>query len=68
MAVCTTFFVTRANSSRGAAVNMNSFEEILAEQVRLYRHLYDPSMRDHKDRQMANNSWREIANGFKYGR
>jgi hypothetical protein len=25
---------------------MNSFEEILAEQVRLYRHLYDPSMRD----------------------
>ncbi len=44
-----TFFVTRANSSRGAAVNMNNFKEILSEQVRLYRHIYDPSMRDHRD-------------------
>ncbi|XP_016423581.1 transcription factor Adf-1-like [Sinocyclocheilus rhinocerous] len=40
---------------------MNNFEEMLAEQVRLYRHLYDPSMRAHRDSQMAKNSWREIA-------
>lgn len=41
---------------------MNKFEEIVAEQVCLYKHLYDPSMRNHRDSQMANNSWKEIAN------
>lgn len=36
-------------------------QEILAEQVCLYRHHYDPSMHDHRHSQMANNSWQEIA-------
>ncbi|KAL1246564.1 hypothetical protein QQF64_034609 [Cirrhinus molitorella] len=30
---------------------------------RLYHHLYDPSMREHRDSQMVQNSWKEI--GFK---
>ena len=31
----------------------------VCEQV--YRHLYDTSMQEHRDSQMAQNSWREIA-------
>ncbi|XP_070759513.1 uncharacterized protein [Enoplosus armatus] len=40
---------------------MDKFENRLTEQVRLYRHLYDPSSRDHRDTQMVVNSWKEIA-------
>nr|XP_055051397.1 transcription factor Adf-1-like [Misgurnus anguillicaudatus] len=40
---------------------MNDFEASLSELVRAYRHIYDSSMRDHKDSQMAQNSWKEIA-------
>ncbi len=37
---------------------MDAFEGKLAEQVRLYKDLYDPSMRDHRDSQII---LREIA-------
>ena len=40
---------------------MTSFEERVCEEVRKYRHLYDRSVRDYTDGQMANNSWKEIA-------
>ncbi|XP_053283274.1 uncharacterized protein LOC128444691 [Pleuronectes platessa] len=36
-------------------------ETRLSEQVRLYRHLYDYSMREHRDHYMAQKSWRKIA-------
>ncbi|KAL1262396.1 hypothetical protein QQF64_007661 [Cirrhinus molitorella] len=53
--VCTSFFVTPRLPRR--------IRRCFAEQVRLYRHLYDPSMREHRDSQMVQNSWKEI--GFK---
>ncbi|XP_042344111.1 transcription factor Adf-1-like [Plectropomus leopardus] len=40
---------------------MNEFESRLAEQVRQYKHLYDPAYRDRSYIQMASNSWKEIA-------
>ncbi|XP_076126391.1 uncharacterized protein LOC143106093 isoform X1 [Alosa pseudoharengus] len=40
---------------------MDEFESKLSEQVRLYRYLYDPSMKEHRDAQRCQNSWREIA-------
>ena len=36
-------------------------ETRLSEQVRLHRHLYDHSMREHRDHHMAQKSWRKIA-------
>lgn len=36
-------------------------ETKLSEQVRLNRHLYDPSMKEHRDFQRVQNSWKEIA-------
>ena len=41
--------------------NMDSFQTRLAEQVRLHKHLYDSSLKEHKDNQMGLNSWKEIA-------
>ncbi|XP_051263888.1 uncharacterized protein LOC127367807 [Dicentrarchus labrax] len=38
---------------------MDSFERELSEQVRRYKHLYDPLLRDH--REVSVNSWKEIA-------
>ena len=40
---------------------MEKIEELLAEEVRKYEHLYNPSLNDYKDTQMAINSWREIS-------
>ena len=40
---------------------MDELEVRVYEQVRLYRHLYDPSMQEYRDFQMAQNSWTEIA-------
>ncbi|KAF3698615.1 hypothetical protein EXN66_Car014302 [Channa argus] len=40
---------------------MTAFEERLCEEVRKYRHLYDTSVKDYRDHQMTNKSWREIA-------
>ena len=40
---------------------MEKIEEPLAEEVRKYEHLYNPSLNDYKDTQMAINSWREIS-------
>ncbi|XP_042262774.1 uncharacterized protein LOC121894316 [Thunnus maccoyii] len=37
------------------------FEERLCEEVRRYPHLYNSSFKQHKDSQMCNTSWREIA-------
>jgi len=49
--------------SVGAEVctGMDSFEDQLAEAVRKYGNLYNTSSKTYKDTQMANNSWREIA-------
>ncbi|KAL0146899.1 hypothetical protein M9458_057838 [Cirrhinus mrigala] len=52
MAVCT---ASRVNCSRVTALTINNFKAVLAEQVCLYKHLYDPSMRDHRNNQMASN-------------
>ncbi|KAJ8014484.1 hypothetical protein DPEC_G00040710 [Dallia pectoralis] len=40
---------------------MDQVEERLIEEVRKYDHLYDSSSAHYKDCQMANNSWKEIA-------
>ena len=40
---------------------MEKIEEPLAEEVRKYEHLYNPSLNDYKDTQMAINSWKEIS-------
>ncbi|XP_068448349.1 uncharacterized protein [Clinocottus analis] len=40
---------------------MEPVEERLAEEVRKYEHLYNPSLAEFKDTQMAVNSWREIS-------
>ncbi|KAM9334643.1 uncharacterized protein ABDE67_021200 [Symphorus nematophorus] len=40
---------------------MDSFQTRLAEQVRLHKHLYDSSLKEHRDSQMGINSWKEIA-------
>ena len=40
---------------------MEEIEELLAEEVRKYEHLYNPSLKEYKDTQMAINSWREIS-------
>lgn len=40
---------------------MNEFKGSLAVQVRLYKYLLDPLSRDHRNSQMALNSWKEIA-------
>ena len=40
---------------------MEKIEELLAEEVRKYEHLYNPSLNDYKNTQMAINSWREIS-------
>ncbi|TMS12283.1 uncharacterized protein LOC109141174 [Larimichthys crocea] len=40
---------------------MDPFECKLAEQVRRYKHLYDPSQRAHRDGRVALKSWRKIA-------
>ncbi|CAB1418199.1 unnamed protein product [Pleuronectes platessa] len=43
---------------------MDNREELLSEEVRKYEHLYNPSMSEYKDTEMASNSWKEIsANG-----
>ncbi|CAL8279216.1 unnamed protein product [Merluccius merluccius] len=40
---------------------MEDFEVNLSQEVRLYRHLYDPSMKAHRDSQMCQTAWRDIA-------
>lgn len=40
---------------------MDSFQAKLAEQVRQYKHLYDPSSRDYRDIDVAMFAWNEIA-------
>ncbi|XP_047435833.1 transcription factor Adf-1-like isoform X2 [Mugil cephalus] len=40
---------------------MDRFEAKLAEEVRKYDNLYDTSSKEHKDTQMANNTWKEVA-------
>ncbi|XP_054602375.2 transcription factor Adf-1-like [Nothobranchius furzeri] len=40
---------------------MDQFEERLAEEVRKYEHLYNPSLKNYKDAQVIYNSWKEIA-------
>ena len=40
---------------------MEQIEERLAEEVREYEHLYNPSLTEYKNTQMALNSWREIS-------
>ncbi|CAB1441865.1 unnamed protein product [Pleuronectes platessa] len=40
---------------------MDSREELLSEEVRKYEHLYNPSMSEYKDTEMASNSWKEIS-------
>ena len=37
-------------------------EESLGEAVRNYPVIYDKQMRDHKDRNVVNNAWKEIVN------
>ena len=39
---------------------MDEFDEVLAMEVRRYEHLYNPTMKEHKNQQMAWNSWQEI--------
>ncbi|KAM4577360.1 uncharacterized protein PAE49_007169 isoform 2-T2 [Odontesthes bonariensis] len=41
--------------------SMNPLEERLAEEVRRYEHLYNPSLAEYKDVQMSANSWTEIS-------
>ncbi|KAM8740061.1 uncharacterized protein AB9X84_020054 isoform 1-T1 [Acanthopagrus schlegelii] len=43
---------------------MDSVQRKVAAQVRLHKHLYDSSMREHKDSEMIANSWREIADNL----
>lgn len=40
---------------------MDQLEERLIEEVRKYDHIYNISSKNYKNCQMANNSWREIA-------
>ena len=40
---------------------MEEIEELLAEEVRKYEHVYNPSLKEYKDTPMAINSWREIS-------
>ncbi|KAM9339257.1 uncharacterized protein ABDE67_016919 [Symphorus nematophorus] len=40
---------------------MDAFESRLSEQVRLYKHLYDRSLREYRDNVTTSHSWREIA-------
>uniref|UniRef100_A0A8C6M8E4 MADF domain-containing protein n=1 Tax=Nothobranchius furzeri TaxID=105023 RepID=A0A8C6M8E4_NOTFU len=40
---------------------MDQFEERLAEELRKYEHLYNPSLNNYKDAQVIYNSWKEIA-------
>ena len=40
---------------------MEEIEELLSEEVRQFEHLYNPSLKDYKDTQMARNSWRQIS-------
>lgn len=40
---------------------MKQIEKRLSEEVRKYEHLYNPCSQHYKDYQMANKSWREIA-------
>ncbi|XP_057688198.1 uncharacterized protein LOC130913538 [Corythoichthys intestinalis] len=40
---------------------MDQVEERIVEEVRKYNHLYNSSSKHYKDCEMANNSWREIA-------
>ncbi|CAB1429593.1 unnamed protein product [Pleuronectes platessa] len=40
---------------------MDQIEERLAEEVRKYDHLYNPSLTEYKDMQMACNSWKDIS-------
>ncbi|CAB1417612.1 unnamed protein product [Pleuronectes platessa] len=40
---------------------MDQIEEPWAEEVRKYDHLYNPSLTEHKDTQMACNSWKDIS-------
>ncbi|CAB1456983.1 unnamed protein product [Pleuronectes platessa] len=40
---------------------MDQIEERLAEEVRKYDHLYNPSLTEYKDTQMACNSWKDIS-------
>ncbi|CAB1417880.1 unnamed protein product [Pleuronectes platessa] len=40
---------------------MDNREELLSEEVRKYEHLYNPSMSEYKDTEMASNSWKEIS-------
>ncbi|CAB1440701.1 unnamed protein product [Pleuronectes platessa] len=39
---------------------MDNREELLSEEVRKYEHLYNPSMSEYKDTEMASNPWKEI--------
>ncbi|XP_070409412.1 uncharacterized protein [Nothobranchius furzeri] len=45
----------------GKEVDMDQFEERLAEEVWKYEHLYNPSLKNYKDAQVICNSWKEIA-------
>ncbi|CAB1446500.1 unnamed protein product [Pleuronectes platessa] len=40
---------------------MDHIEERLAEEIRKYDHVYNPSLMEYKDAQMACNSWKEIS-------
>ena len=40
---------------------MDNREELLSGEVRKYEHLYNPSMSEYKDTEMASNSWKEIS-------
>ncbi len=49
---CTSEFLYLSNARWVFHFSMDTIEGKLAEQVRLYKHLYHPSMRDHGDSQM----------------
>ncbi|CAB1433018.1 unnamed protein product [Pleuronectes platessa] len=40
---------------------MDNREELLAEEVRKYEHIYNPSLSEYKDAEIASNSWKEIS-------
>ena len=45
-------------------MNMDQIDELLAEEVRKYDHLYHPSLTEYKDAQMACDSCKEILANF----
>ncbi|XP_060932371.1 transcription factor Adf-1 [Limanda limanda] len=52
---------TKRNKEGDGGLGGLELEIRLSEQVRLHTHLYDRSMREHRDHFMARKSWREIA-------